>query len=97
MNAASSGALDECPGEIGGVRLSVGWQERSPQQVRRIQDRAQLECFFGCQKIHLKPKGMRHGNLALDFPNAFFVAGQPQPAVHLPAGCLTGFLLELGI
>ena len=81
-------------GDVRRVRLPVGRQKgRAHQIVDGHQGPHVLRLLRG-QQMHFQAKGMRGRCLPLHFRPAFGIAGQPQPAVHLPPGLQAGFLFQ---
>ncbi len=73
-------------GDVGGIGLAVGRQIGGTNEVVDLHQRPERLRFRRRQQLHVEAEGLGGGGLPLDLGPAFLVAGEPQAAIHLPAG-----------
>jgi hypothetical protein len=81
-------------GDVRGIGLAVGWQERRADQIRRVHQRPKPFRFARVEQMHLEAEATCGRRLALELDHPVVAAGEPEPAVHLPAGRLAGLRLQ---
>ena len=92
--AGHARAAGEGHRDVARVRLAVGGQEGGAHHVVDLHQWPQLLSLSRREQVHLQSEALGGGGLALDLRPAFLVAGEAQPTVHLPPGCLAGLGLE---
>ena len=89
-----AGAAGQGHRDVGRVGLPVGRQEGRTDHVVDRHQRPQVLSLARREQVHLEAERLCGGRLPLDLVPAFGVARQPQAAVHLPPGGLSGFFFQ---
>ncbi len=93
-DAALARTLGERHGDVGGRGLPVGRQEGCAHHVVDLHQRPQRLRLLGRKELHLEPERRRRRRLPLDLDPALGIAGEPEPAIPLPAGREPGLRFE---